>query len=113
MITINGQDIRQPATLNEYEVPIQSTAEAIDGSRQRDKRGDKVEVEMSWTWLRPAEYRELMDLFRSGDPVTYENPDSTIRVGTLSFSGLPEYTEDDYLPGSSRVKPLSVTIREV
>lgn len=112
MITINGTSIRQPSTLNEYDVPVQTTAEALDGSRKRDKRGQKVEIEMSWTWLRPTDYRQLRDLFISGNTVNYVNTESAIRAGDLSFTGLPEFEEDEYLPGSSLVKPLTVTIRE-
>lgn len=114
MITINGSSIKQPSSLNELDTVIKSDKTAIDGSRQRDKFGEKKESTMEWEWLRPGDYRDLVALFKSGDAVDYKNDNSAKRSdGLFEFTGLPEFQEDEYFRGSSLIKGLRVTIREV
>lgn len=114
MITIDTIEIKQPSPpLNEADIQIQTDKEAIDGSLQRDRLGAKKSVTMSWDWLTPTEYQELLGLFSSGDAVDYKNTQSNRAGGTYEFTGLPTFREGDYLRGSSLWRGLEVTIREV
>lgn len=113
MITINSITIKQPSSLAESDIQIQTDNESIDGSLQRNRLGQKKSVSMSWQYLTPAEFQTLVGYFSSGNEVIYNNTESNRSGGSYGFTGLPNYKEGEYLRGGSKLVTLDVTIREV
>lgn len=112
-ITINNTTtIIGPSSLIERTVQIQSEQEAIDGSLQRNRIGQKREVVMIWANLQPNDFLTLNNLFTTGSGIYYSNNGS--KYGTLSFSGLPFVeNEGQYTPGTSYLADYQVRIREM
>jgi hypothetical protein len=93
---------------------IQSDNRSINGSRQRNRLGEKKWARLTWEALLPSDYQTLIDYFTSGTAVTYSNSASVYAGGTFSFTGLPDQPEEgEYWRGSTLIRSMSVTIREV
>lgn len=112
-VAINGSDLSpQPSNLNERKISKQTDQEAIDGSLQRNKVGEKYEAILTWRNIDPSAFQSINNLFTTGSGVYYSNPLS--KFGSLTFSGLPYVNDDsDYVPGSSLLSDYQVRIREM
>lgn len=112
-VRINGDSsIPQPSNLAERLVQIQSENESIGGSVQRNRIGQKKEAILSYEMLSPTEYQALIAKVTTGSGVGYVNDQSNYAGGVFSFSGLPYFQEDEYVPGASLNRPFVVRIRE-
>jgi hypothetical protein len=114
-IYINGSVLgTQPSILNEEDMPLQTDQEAIDGTTRRNKNGQKKRSTMHFPDMPPADYRNLKNQFVTGSGVIYYNDASNeTPTGIFTFSGLPTYTENPYLPGASLYRDFDVVIREI
>lgn len=111
-IFINGVVLPiQPTTLTERYIQIQTDQMSINGGMARNRIGQKAQAEMEFTIMQPSDFQTIVNYFTTGSGVTYLNDQS--KYGTLSFSGLPTYSEDVYVQGASLYSPLKVTIRQV
>lgn len=112
-IYINGTKIVQPTVLTENLGQIQTDNVSIAGNRQRNRLGQKKNSVMEFQNVAPADYQKLISLFTTGSGVGYLNDQSNYVGGTLTFSGLPSFTENRYVEGASLWRPITVTIEEV
>lgn len=112
MISINNSALPvQPTVLIEKNVQIQTDQTSINGSMTRNRIGQKKSVYMGFAIMSPNDYQTTVNYFTTGSGIYYSNDQSS--YGTYTFSGLPLYDEDEYVPGASLFRPLQVTIREV
>jgi hypothetical protein len=113
MITINGDaNTPQPSILKEELIQVQSENTAIDGSLQRNRIGQKYQATLTYDILSTGQYQSLIAYFTTGSGVSYSNNQSDYAGGVFAFSGLPYFTEKEYVPGSSLFRPLEVRIRQ-
>ena len=118
-ITIAQATIKQPTTVRDYRINIQTENTALDGGMQRNRivsaanpRGYKYAVDLKWEDLGVSDFQTLLGLVSSGSGVVYSNPST--KYGALTYSGLPFVTEGDpYIPGDSLLTTLLVTIRQI
>lgn len=112
-VSINGDSTYpQPTTLQEELVQIQSENKSIAGNLQRNRIGQKKQATLTHDMLAPADYQNAIAKFTTGSGVSYVNDQSNYTGGVFSFSGLPYFTEDVYVPGSSLYRKLVVKITE-
>lgn len=113
-VSINGdQTIAQPTILTESILQIQTDQEAIDGSMQRNKIGQKHQADIEWDWLTPTQYQLLITYMTTGSGIVYSNNQSNYTGGTLTISGLPSFQEQAYIQGSSLYRKITATVREI
>jgi hypothetical protein len=113
MITLNGTQIpQQPSKLNENPEQVKTDTHAIDGSVERYQMPSKQHAVFTIPMALPATYQFIKALYDAASPVTYLNDKSNVPGGTLTFTGILDYNEDDYIRGGSLMVPLTVTIRE-
>lgn len=115
MITLNSATIVQPDNtgVKEELMQIYHDRMRVNGSLQRNFFGVKKQVTLTWSRLVPSDYQQLMGFFTTGRVVVYVNTLSAYSGGSMSFTGLPMHSEDVYLPGSTLLRSLTVTLREV
>lgn len=114
MIYINGvATTAQPSSVIESLIQIQSENTSINGSMQRNKIGQKKNVDLQYPIVSPTDYQTLISYFTTGSGVTYLNDQSNYAGGTLTFTGLPFFSESEYMQGSSLYRAFKVTIREI
>ncbi|QNK82602.1 hypothetical protein [Nakamurella sp. PAMC28650] len=115
MITLNSITIAQPKSdgVKEELLQIYHDRMRVNGSLQRNFFGVKKQVTLSWPPLAPADFQVLIAMFTSGATVSYSNSNSAYAGGSMNFVGLPLHAEDAYLPGSSILRTLTVTLRQV
>lgn len=113
-ISIAGDStVPQPELLLEEFIQIQSDNTAIAGSVQRNRIGQKKQATLKFPYLAPADYQNLLSKFTTGSGVYYSNNNSGKTANALfAFSGLPSFTESEYVPGASLFQPFEVKIRE-
>lgn len=112
-VKINGDSsYPQPTTLKEELVQIQSENQSIAGNLQRNRIGQKKQATMTHDMIAPADYQNAIAKYTSGSGVSYYNDQSNYTGGIFTFSGLPYFTEDDYVPGSSLYRKFTVRITE-
>lgn len=113
MVTINSNNSTpQPTTLKEEYVQIQTDQIAINGAMQRTYYGEKQQATLQWDWLSPTDYQTLLGFFRGGGTVTYSNTSSDVSSGVFSFTGLPIFTEAEYIQGGTLYRKISAVIRQ-
>lgn len=113
MIQINSTTPnRQPTTVTETTIPIQTDVTAIDGSVSRNFIQNKYSATMVIKDLLPTDYQQWYAWATATGIVNYYNDLSDLVGGVLSFNGLPTYKESAYYPGSSAMRDLTVVIRE-
>lgn len=113
MITINGTPSpQQPSKLNENPEQIKTDTHAIDGSVERYQLPSKQRAAFTIPMALPETFQFYRALYDAAAPVTYLNDKSNVPGGTLTFTGILDYNEDDYIRGGSLMVPLTVTIRE-
>jgi hypothetical protein len=114
MIYINGNALNiQPTILLEELLQIQTDQVSINGSMTRNRIGMKKRSTMEFTIMSPSDYQTLIGYFSTGSGIYYSNDTSSYTGGVLSFSGLPNFEEGEYVPGSTLYRPLKVVIREI
>lgn len=112
-IQINGDaSVPQPTILLEELVQIQSENTSIGGNLQRNKITQKKQATMTYQDLSTTQYQNLISKFTTGSGVSYYNDLSAYAGGLFTFSGLPFFTEAEYVPGASLYRPFVVRIRE-
>ncbi len=113
MITLGGNEIpQQPSVLNENPESIKTDTHAIDGTRQRMQEVSKKRSTFIITAATPTTYQFIKALYDAAAPVAYVNDDSRVSGGTLSFTGIIDFDDGDYIRGGSNLADLTVTIRE-
>lgn len=111
-VSINNNALPvQPTDLNEHNNQIQTDQTSINGGMTRNRIGQKKQADLTFTIMQPSDYQTVIGYFTTGSGIYYSNDQSS--YGTYTFSGLPSYSEDNYVPGASLYRPLTVTIREV
>lgn len=114
MIYINGTALPvQPSVLTEELLQMQTDQESIDGSMTRHKINQKKRSTMEFPIVQPSDYQTLLSSFVTGSGIYYYNDQSNYTGSVLAMSGLPSFTEQAYVPGSSLFRPFSVVIREI
>jgi hypothetical protein len=114
MITLDSNPIpQQPSELNENPEQIKTDTHAIDGTRQRNQHPSKKRSVFRIRNAKPATYQFIKALYDAAAPVDYVNDESNVSGGTLEFTGIIDFNEDDFIRGGSLMVPLTVTIREV
>jgi len=103
----------QPSNLTEEYLQLQTDQEAIDGSMNRNKYGQKKQATMDFPIVQPSDYQTLLSNFSTGSGVYYYNNASNYAGGTLAMSGLPSFSETPYVQGSSLYRAFHVVIREI
>lgn len=112
-ISINrNSSVPQPTILLEELVQIQAENYAISGAVQRNRIGQKKQATMEYDWLSPSDYQTLIAAFTTGSGIFYNNNASDYAGGIFTFSGLPFFEEDSYIPGASLYRKFKVRIRE-
>jgi adenylosuccinate synthase len=112
-VQLNGNGaVPQPQTLLEEIIQIQSENVSISGGLQRNRITQKKQATLSYDMLAPSDYRTLLTIFTTGSGIGYYNDLSAYTNGIFTFSGLPYFTEAEYVPGASLYKPFQVRIRE-
>lgn len=112
-IYINNQALPvQPSVLKEELLQIQTDQFAIDGSMSRNRIGQKKQSYMLFPIVQPSDYQSLLSNFTTGSGVYYYNDQSDYTGNVLSMSGLPTFTESEYVQGGSLFRAFEVTIRE-
>jgi hypothetical protein len=106
----NNALLVQPTGLGESLIQIQTDQMSINGSLTRNRINQKKQADMNFTIMSPADYQTTVNYFTTGSGVYYSNDQSS--YGTFTFSGLPSFSESQYVPGASLFRPLTVTIRE-
>lgn len=111
MITLDAAltAIRQPVTVRHYTKEVQTDAEAIDGSQQRNYIGAKKMADLSWKGLLPAEYTAIYALVAGAIVVAYLDT-----LSGVTFNGLATPPDpSEYWQGASLLRDLTLTIGEV
>lgn len=113
-VSINNSALNnQPSLLKENLLQIQTDQTSLNGSMTRNRIGQKKMADMQFMILSPADYQALIANFITGSGIYYSNNASNYNGGTLSFSGLPMFSENEYVQGASLYRALQVTIREI
>lgn len=113
-VSINNSALNnQPATLKESLLQIQTDQISLNGSMTRNRIGQKKIAEMQFTIISPADYQGLIANFTTGSGVYYSNNASDYAGSVFSFSGLPTFSESEYVQGGSLYRAFQVTIREI
>lgn len=103
----------QPATVKEEIIPIQTDVTALDGSMQRNNLNTKYQSTCTYSNLAPSDYQTLIAVINNGGTVSYSNTLSDYSGGSLSFTSLPTFKENEYQPGASLWRDITVVLREV
>ena len=103
----------QPTLLAEELLQIQTDQISIAGAMTRNRIGSKKQSTMTFPIMQPSDYQALLTNFSTGSGVYYYNDQSNYTGSTLAMSGLPSFTESEYIPGSSLYRPFKVVIREI
>ena len=112
-ISINNNALpTQPTMVKEEYLQIQSEQIAIDGSMSRNKIGQKRQVTFDIPFMSPSDYQTALAYFTTGSGVYYSNDKSNYTGGVFAFSGLPFFTENEYVQGGTLFRSLNVRIRE-
>lgn len=112
-IQINGDSsIPQPSTLLEELIQIQADNTSIAGNLQRNRIGQKKQATLTYQSLSPSNYQSLISKLTTGSGIIYYNDQSAYSGGILTFSGLPYFSEAEYVPGASLYRGFTVRIRE-
>lgn len=110
-ILINGVACSpQPSKVNENPLQFRTVNRAIDGTPSVAVTGTKNQAVLGWDYVPPAFFQLIKALGDGSATVTYQNTSSNVAGGSLSFTGILSYQEDAYMPGSSQLVPLVVTI---
>ncbi len=113
-VSINNVALNnQPILLKENLLQIQTDQMSINGSMARNKIGQKKMADMQFTILSPADYQTLIANFTTGSGVYYSNNASDYSGGLLTFSGLPTFSESEYVQGGSLYRSFQVSLREI
>ena len=118
-LLLNNILVKQPTTLRDYRINIQTENYALDGGLQRNRVisaanpvGYKYAVDMEWDDLNVSDFQTLLGIVSSGSGIVYSNP--ATKYGSLTYSGLPFVTEpNSYIAGDSLLSTLQVTIRQI
>jgi hypothetical protein len=111
-VLINSTTIQQPTSLREEYVQIQSENQAIAGGLQRNRIGQKKQATLTYDMVAPTQYQQLIAAFTTGSGCVYYNDQASYSGGVFTFSGLPYFSESEYVPGASLYRPFTVRIRE-
>lgn len=108
-ISLNGDaNIKQPATLKEDIIRHVYDKTSISGVTRRTWLADKNQVTMQFTGVSLEDYALLSSyLYNGPNPVTYANT-----VTGVNFSGFITKGIDEFIPGNSWLKNMTITILE-
>ena len=110
IIALNGDNtIPQPSSLKEEIIRHVSDKTSIKGVTRRTWLADKRQVTMGFTGVNISQYNQIAAyIFNQANPVTYTN-----YVTGYQFTGFTTVGEDQFIPGSSWLKNLTITILEL
>lgn len=112
-ISINNNALpTQPTMVMEEYLQIQSEQIALDGSMSRNKIGQKRQATIEIPYMSPVDYQTALAYFITGSGVYYSNNTSNYAGGTFAFSGLPFFSESEYVQGGTLFRTLKVRVRE-
>jgi len=103
----------QPTTLTEEYLQIQTDQMSINGSMTRNRIGSKKQATMEFPIVQPSDYQTILGYFTTGSGIFYKNDQSNYIGGILTMSGLPSFSEGEYVAGASLYRPIKVVIREI
>lgn len=111
-VSINGSPLNiQPSNLKEELLQIQTDQETINGSMYRNRIGQKKQSTLSFPIVKPSDYQVIISQFTTGSGVFYNN-DATSYGANFAMSGLPSFSESEYIQGGSLYRQFDVVIRE-
>ena len=113
-VAINNNALpTQPTMVKEEYIQIQSEQMALDGSMTRNKLGQKRQASISIPYMSPSDYQTALAYFTTGSGVYYSNDKSNYTGGVFAFSGLPFFSESEYVQGGTLFRALDIRIREI
>ena len=112
-VLLNNQSIVQPSMLTEKPLQIQTDTFSIAGKMQRNRIGQKKMALLEWDDISPEQYQALYNIFTTGSGFSYYNNQSKFAGGVLTFSGMADFDDSEYVPGSSLYSKIKATIREI
>ena len=112
-ITLNSLTLPQPQTVKEELMQIYHDRMTTAGTLLRMFFGVKYQATLTWNYLSPTDYANIVGIFTTGQLITYTNTTSTYGGGgTTSFRGYPMHSEGEYIKGASLLRSLTVVIRQ-